>query len=69
MAKRLAQLEIEQNIRTRVISVLNGVMNDMAYQPKLCAKQVIRNYYDGEKEVFEQVNNEIKEMVEKGNND
>lgn len=69
MGNRLAKLKAEQNIRVRVISVLNGIMNDMAYQPKLCAKQVVRNYYNAEQEAHKQTNQEIKKIVEKGRND
>ena len=57
-----AELKLDQIIRIRVIEVLNKIMNDITYQQNLCAKQVIRNYYDAEMEIYDETEEQLSNV-------
>ena len=60
--KDISKLKLEQIIRMRVIVILNKILNDISYQPNLCAKKVIRNYYDAEMEIYDETEKELSNV-------
>lgn len=60
--KDISKLKLEQIIRMRVIVILNKILNDISYQQNLCAKQVIRNYYDAEMEIYDETEEQLSNV-------
>lgn len=51
----MTQLELMIAKKKHTLNTLNSILNDKAYQPQLDLKDLITNYYYGEKEDIERL--------------